>query len=585
MKNLNSHSKFGHVFINALLVLIFAFLSACGSSTPTPPPVEELPSPMVQPTAEAIVVPTTAAEATTAPAATPEANKYGGVLKFGITGDLNSLDGPNCSWLDWWLAGQGVYDRLYEFDSKSKFVPMLAADYPAVSADGLTYTIKLRQGIKFHNGREMTAEDVKYSIDRNFAANVFTCFTGYYGIIEGAKDVLALPKPPDTVDLKGTKVVDPYTLEIKLTTPSPSFAFTLATNGTSVVPMQEAKAAGADWAVKTVIGTGPFKLKEWKAGEKITLERNPDYWKKGLPYLDGIEVTLNIDAAAAVLAFENRELDYYQGVSVEDAKRLLGDPKYKDDVRYADVGSQNYLWLSLIGPMADVRFRQAISMAISKDALVQASGGASIVWEQAFSPSMPQADPNFKNKWAYNPDEAAKIVKELYPNGVTVNFWTWGDASSEIMQADLKKVGITMEINQKEYGVAEPDMKTGLINMRFAGIAYDVLDGTNWGNASSKCDPADKTRWASEGPCVDQVNAWIDEVNNLALTDPKRTEILRQIQDFYLNEQVHYIYLKLNRSLDLAAVYLKDASTDPIYLFPRLENAWIDQTLKDQVSK
>jgi peptide/nickel transport system substrate-binding protein/oligopeptide transport system substrate-binding protein len=586
MKTLNSRNKLSSMFLNVLLVVMFVSLSACGNATATQPPVAELPTPVQLPTG-AMAISTTSAEATPA----PEATKYGGVLRVGVSSDLNSLDGPNCEWVDWWLAGKAIYDRLYEFDANSKFIPMLAADYPVVSADGLTYTIKLRQGVKFHNGREMTAEDVKYSIDRNFAANVFTCSSGYFSNIEGAKEVMALVKLPDNVDLTGTKVIDKYTLEIKLTTLTPPFAFSLATMGTSVVPMQEAKAAGADWATKTVIGTGPFKLKEWKAGEKITLERNPDYWKTGLPYLDGIDITLNIAPAAAVLAFENRELDFYKDVPVEDAKRLLADPKYKDDVSFADVGPQRFLWLSLIGPMADVRFRQAVSMAISKEAQVQPSGGASIVWDQIFSPSMPQADPNFKNKWAYNPEEAAKIVKELYPNGVTINFWTWDVSSAEMIQADLKEVGITLEINQKEWGLVQDDLESGVISMRYGGIAYDVPDGTNWTLASAstgfstECDPNDKTRWVSEGPCIDKVNAWIRELNKLALTDPQRNEILRQLQDFYLNEQVHYIFLTLNRSLDLSASYVKDMPADPVFLFPSLENAWIDQVLKDQVTK
>ncbi len=457
-------------------------LAACASPTPLVEETPELlPTPTEQPTTAPLVAPTKAeATATAEPTEDPESKKYGGIYRT-VAGDIPTLDGPTCSYHDWWLANSALYNRLIDLDVNAKPYVDLAEDWPEVSEDGLVYRVKLKKGILFHNGREVKAEDVKFSIDHNFQAGVYTCGIAYLRFIEGAKEVMALEKPPDVVDLPGVKVLDDYTVEITLTEPYSSLPLVLTDNTCNIVPKAEALAAGADWGIKTVIGTGPFKFKEWVAGEKIVFERNETYHKKGLPYMDGIEMYLNLDAAAQILQFENREIEFIKDMDVETAKRYLKDETFKNDVRFSDCAWFEYMDLALnTKPFEDVRMRQAFAMGIDKEAITRTSAGSLIPWDSFLTPLILQYDPNWKYKWSFNPTEAEKIVKELYPDGVTVQIWGWAENAMQIIQADLAKIGINMEIVTKEYGVALPDIKSGELQVSWRGWAYGIPDGQNF---------------------------------------------------------------------------------------------------------
>ena len=210
----------------------------------------------------------------------------------------------------WWSK---IYGRLVTYSVKDgaydKLEPELATEW-STSADGLVWTIKLRDGVKWHDGEAFTADDVKYSIEACLDPKGGGCSNaGTLTPVAGSKEFQA----GTATEVTGVKVVDPLTVEITTTAPSANlidgFAETwmVPKHSLGLVPTAEHKTT--DWWTTKAIGTGPFKWKTYTPGQSIELERFDDYWR-GAPKLDGIIRRQFKDPATALLAFEAGEIDF-----------------------------------------------------------------------------------------------------------------------------------------------------------------------------------------------------------------------------------------------------------------------------------
>ena len=206
-------------------------------------------------------------------ALTPQA---GGEIVVAYKDDLATLD-PAIGY-DWtnWPAIKMVFDGLLGYDSGTTLEPRIAADMPAVSDDGLVYTFKIRPGVKFSNGREVTADDVVYTITRVLDPATASPGAGFYVGIKGAQEFI----DGSATSVEGIKAVDPQTVEFTLATPDATFLNKMALNFAFIVAKEAVEAAGQDFG-RQPVGTGPFTLKEWKSGEYLVFERNPNYFQRG----------------------------------------------------------------------------------------------------------------------------------------------------------------------------------------------------------------------------------------------------------------------------------------------------------------
>ena len=240
-----------------------------------------------------------------------------------------------------------------------------------MSDDGLVYTIPLRQGVKFHNGREMVADDVAFSLAWQLWPEVYSWGKTYMENVVGYDEVIA----GDTQELSGVKVVDPYTIEVTLKTPQAVFPAILSMTMNGISPKQETIDAGAEWGKSVVIGTGPFKLVEWNQGQNVIFERHPEYYREGLPYLDRVELSLNVEPSVQMLRWENGEAELAHAIppprlptssptSTSPTRRQVATPvtmRLFTDTRAA--------------PFDNLQVRQAVAMAIDRDFLVRSLGG------------------------------------------------------------------------------------------------------------------------------------------------------------------------------------------------------------------
>ena len=376
-----------------------------------------------------------------------EQPKQGGAAIVTFNNDLTTLD-PQVGY-DWqnWSVIKSIFDGLMDYKpGTTELEPDLAESY-TVSDDGLTYTFKLRDGVKFHNGRAMTAADVKYSLERAVNPATQSPGGGYFGAIAGYDDMVG----GKATEMSGVVATDDNTVTITLTRPDATFLHLMAINFGYVVPKEEVEKAGADWG-KSPVGTGAFKFVEWAPGQRLVLERNPDYFRQGVPYLDKLTFEFGQDPTVAVLRIKNGEIDILgDGIPPAQFAEITGDPSNKDLIAEGEQLHTGYVTMNVTQPpLDDVKVRQAINMAINKDRVVKIINNRAKPANQPLPPAMPGYNPEQKG-FAYDPEGAKKLLAEAgHPDGFATELYAMNvDPNPRIaqaIQADLASIGIKAEI-------------------------------------------------------------------------------------------------------------------------------------------
>jgi len=351
------------------------------------------------------------------------------------------------------LVSTKIYDGLLTFDFDMTPRPMLAKSWD-ISDDGLTYTLHLRDDVKWHDGKPFTAADVKFTLENIWQQMHPRGRTTY-------QNVTAVETP------------DPQTVVIKLSKPTPILLTSLSSYESQVLP-KHIFDDGADIAthpgLNHPIGTGPFKFKEWQKGDYILLERNPDYWDQPKPYLDAMVWKIIPDAAARAAALETGEVHYapFSRVPMSDIPRL-------EQLDTIDVETRGYEYISPIflmelntrsGPLQDVKVRQAISHAIDRDFLIDA------VWfgqGQKVTGPIPPAHVEFytddvPDTAAFDPERSMRLLDEAgYKPGsdgmrfplrleVVAGVSEALQPSGEYIRQALGKVGIDVTLRNVDLG-------------------------------------------------------------------------------------------------------------------------------------
>ncbi len=285
--------------------------------------------------------------------------RYGGIMKVAIAGDPPSLDMHQESTFKVFIPMSTVYNGLVVFDPHGfpKIIGDLAKSW-TVSDDGITWTFTLHQGVKFHDGSEMTSADVKASWDRIvFPKGTVSTRKSLYRAVESIK------------------APDRYTIVFRLKYPSASFLSMMA-YAHNFIFAKKYLDQDPQWYKTHTMGTGPFKLKKMVRGSYIEVERNPDYFKPGLPYLDGIKYFQIKDLSARAKSVRTGRTDVelrgFPPAEVEAIKKQMGD---KVVVRYPkSIGHWGIAFNVNQKPFDDERVRQALSLAIDRYAMAEILG-------------------------------------------------------------------------------------------------------------------------------------------------------------------------------------------------------------------
>lgn len=395
-------------------------------------------------------------------------------------GDANSLDPQQYETLAEFQTLQNVYEGLFSYDQKTlKPVPALAEKYE-VSSDGLKYTFHLRKGVKFHNGREMTADDVKYSFNRLANPKIATTYARalILGTVVGFDDV----DSGKATELSGVKVVDPLTVEITLSQANSAFLPQLTMVPAAIIPKEAAD--DAKTFNEKPVGTGPFKVTEWVRQQQITLVANPDYWGDK-PKLDKVILRVIPEKSSAMVEFAAGNLDLVI-VPPSDVARIKADTSLQGRVQDQSILSIFWFMLNVTKPPLDnVKVRQAMSMAIDRAALVKAVlQGQGTPAVGPIPPGLSAYDPSY-NPYPFDIDKAKQTLADAgFPNGVDIEIRTWTDEVEgrvlAAVQASWAKAGIRAKINRTEYTAYIDDLTKCNIQVGTSSWTADYADMDNF---------------------------------------------------------------------------------------------------------
>ena len=379
--------------------------------------------------------------------------KQGGAMVVSFKDDMATLD-PAIGY-DWqnWSIIKSLFSRLMDYEPGTTNLRADLAESYEVAPDGLTYTFKLRHGVKFHGGRELTAADVAYSLDRTANPKTQSPGASFYHSIKGYDDVAA----GTTDHLAGVSVVDPYTVKLELANPDATFLHELALNFASVVAKEDVDKWGADYGHHPN-GSGAYFLSDWTLGQHIVLERNKDYYWPGSPYLDKITFDIGQEPVVALLRLQKGEVDVLgDGIPPAKYAEVMNDPAQKANVVSGPQLQTVYITMNVtMKPFDDVRVRKAVNMAINKDRVIQIINGRAIAANQPLPNRIPGYDKDYKG-YAYDPAAAKALLKqaglengfdtELYVSNVDPN-----PRIAQAMQQDLAAVGIKASIKALDQG-------------------------------------------------------------------------------------------------------------------------------------
>jgi peptide/nickel transport system substrate-binding protein len=357
----------------------------------------------------------------------------GGTLTISLAAEPSGLDPTtNPSAAIKRVVHYNILESLLKIDRNGKIVPALAKSY-SVSKDGKEYTFLLHPGIQFHDGRPCTAEDVKFSIDRILDPKTAAPYRMYY---EGIESV---------------QVVDPLRVKIKVKKYDSTFLFNMARGDAAIVSRQT-----ADRLKSQPIGTGPFKLAEWKRGDSIVMVRNPEYYLKGLPYLEKVVFKFIPDPSSQLAALKAGDVDVIAyDLAPENVAALERDPRFKvlkghttTDVILAMNNSKK--------PFTDPKVRQAITLAIDRKAVIQ---GAMYGYGTPLGSHMDPTNPYYvdlSGLYPFNPEKAKQLLAEAgYAKGFEGVLklpepYAYARRSGEVIADQLSRVGIrlTLEVIQ-----------------------------------------------------------------------------------------------------------------------------------------
>ena len=381
-----------------------------------------------------------------------------------------------------------IYDCLVtavtDDNGEPELIPGLAESWE-VSPDGLVYTFHLREGVKFHNGEEFEADDVKFTIERMMNPENECVNTWFFDMIAGAMDMW----DGNADEVSGVKIIDEHTVEITLDYAFGGFIANLAAVPCAIYNREACEAAGDDFGVipELTVGTGPFIAKEWTLNDKIVLETNPDYFR-GASTLAGIVMKNIPDEETQRMEFEAGNIDiFFATNAVSQVSYFQNNENWKDHVHMVrEAGSYFYLPNEAMEPYNDINVRKAIASAIDRQMLLdEIYEGFGYVSNGMVVQGILGYNPDLKS-YPYDPEAAkAYLAAAGYaPGELKIQFMMDMGTGTEYkmniaIQAMLKEVGIDVEIIQTDDATYHQERMNGTIPMERNAWWVDYNDPDN----------------------------------------------------------------------------------------------------------
>lgn len=479
--------------------------------------------------------------------------KYGGKLVVGQDIDAVGLDPYKSTAMASWNFYEQIYNTLLEFDNQGNLQPSLAVSWE--SSDPQTYVFHLRKGVKFHDGKDFGAEDVKATFDRMMDPKTASIRAKQFKLVDRVE------------------IVDQYTVRFILKSPYGPFLNFLAAKQYSAIQSKYLIDKGVDFNT-VVIGTGPFQLVKYTPNDKMLLKKNPLYWEKGLPYLDEIEIRLIKDAASRVAALRSKSVDYTWLIEPQLVKILMKEKGIQSATTPATANKRLYLNCTK-APLDNVQVRRALSMATDRKSILQVA----VLGKGELSGPIPPAAGDFAlspeklSYYTYDPEGAKKLLaKAGYPKGLKLTIKVSAihvidQYIVQMLQRQWEKSGVEVQILQEEWGTILRDWES---------LNYQIIHITDiW-----RPDPDEyvsylntKSRTGFQDPGIEKL-----VMDGLTTVDrEKRVTIYHEIEKKLTEDApILYIFARPQR-FEFWHDYVKGYSPTPMTERTAFKNTWLSK--------
>ncbi len=380
-----------------------------------------------------------------------------GSIVVGIQQDIDSLDPHKAT-----AAGTkeilfNIFEGLVKPDENGNLIGAVASDY-TISQDGLVYTFTLRENVKFHNGNAVTAEDVKYSLER------------VSGLLDGTPLISTLSA------IQSVDIVDEKTVQVTVGSANTELIYSFVA---SIIPAGSGESAEAN-----PVGTGPFSFVSYKPLEGIVLAKFADYWQEGLPQVDEVNFKIVNSADTALMELQGGTIDLYAYLTDSQAQAL----KNSHQVIASPSNVVQALFLNnAVAPLDDVRVRQAILYALDKEQINDfVGGGAGTLISSAMLPTLKEnyVDLNDTYGTTANVEKAKELLADAgYADGFDLEIaipsnYEFHMQTGEVVVEQLKAVGINATIQAMEWGTWLDEVYNGRkYTATISGITCDMTPG------------------------------------------------------------------------------------------------------------
>lgn len=455
----------------------------------------------------------------------------GGVLRVWHESDLRSLDPGRAFDEISKVALDLLFDPLLGYDDQLRLVPELLAALPEVGDQGRVHRLTLREGVRFHDGTPVEAHDLRFTLERVLDPAFASPGASFYTRIEGAPEF----RSGAAAHVSGIRVLDRRRVEIRLIEPDRTFAFALALGFATPVP--EHLYGRGDDRTFAPVGTGAFVLDEADPGVRVVLRRNPDYWRPGRPYLDGVVYELNLHRGPAFLRFLRGDVDLVHRALAADVLTLRRSEAWEPHRRTFGIGDIWGLEMNCeLPPFDDVHVRRAVAFALDRERWVRTRNFQLAALGQPVPPGLPGHDPDLPHVQRFDLERARQEMRLAgHPDGISepIDLWV-GEGNvarvyGELAQADLARIGIEVRIKQVSFSVyLRETRRRGTVPLFLGGWNPDYPD------PSTFLDTQFHSRAIAEEGATNKAfyaNPELDALLDLArreLDDERRRELYRR---------------------------------------------------------
>jgi len=492
-------------------------------------------------------------------AAAPSGVKFGGTLKVGLESPIVNLD-PHTMGFGWEIYGaaEHSYSGLVRADNSFAPEPDIASSWN-VSADGKTFTFTLREDVKFHNGDKVDSSDVKYSLERILDPNTGAPYSGFL------RPVVSIEAP------------DKYTIVIKTDQPYSALLANLSMPTMAVVPEKEVASRGN--LKEHAVGTGPFKFVSHLPGSKLSLEKNKDYYREGLPRVDGLDILILVDPTARTSALRSGDVDLLDNVPTKDVRSLQAD----SNINVIGGPNVNFVGLNLNNanaPLDILKVRQAMAWGLDRQEVIDKGfdGLARPLYGTALVPPFWAGSSKLIYEGAPDYEKARQLLAEAgFPNGFKLEMLVSATSSyarpmSEIAQAEWKKIGIDAELVVKEGAAAGKDHNEGnywTYSLRWWGADFNDPDGAL--RPVFACgEPKNRARY-----CNEQVTQFM--LDAIEESDPPKRQQLYEQAMVLIAEEVGQVHIMSLDRYQAMRPYVKEYVSFPNASNQSFERVWLDR--------